>query len=475
MDKVQDWLVSLQEPRGIENPVAAKKVCRPFAMPATPPESLKSTRPVEENLESLDLGSPSRKRMREPDSDIDATPRNVLRRRPVLEPKKSPNKRNRSPMHSEPSSPIKGLADLHRLEKPVIVTPAVTAAGYEALQQAGVQGLYRSIRRVLRYSCFVPIEIRHEFSALIKHRGDEAEEEWFATSQEGERRTCIEELGKLLDLHHEALESVTLGRHEAAWNAAVHHPLLKIAFDDGDGDRHASGERVVQDLRLRVENVTSATIAGDCLPRLSLGAPPSWLRQEQDQDTTDTPSIGAWSVSQITVSSSNSTSSTSSLSCLSSASRTHDDLSVQARRLHLDSTVHSKAGSKKVNFAVVCVPKPGTELHAATQAVLEHLKRTPALSYSISPSTYGPLVDAFIALSIETKMTTAARDPLIQLGLVSAAIHRRMHTLPVVGATGSSPLTEKGVIAPLPMIVVTSHQWDLYFACDQGRSIVCTL
>lgn len=475
MDKVRDWLALLAQtdcsPCHDYSPktgiVKSARHCT-STMPASPPES-EDAPPFEDNLEFLDLEeSPTKKRARRqhpyPDPDLERTPKNILRRRPILEPKLPSSKRHRSP---SPNSPIKALVDLSRLEKPITVIPAVTAAGYEALQQAGLQDLYRSIRRVLRFSQFVPVEIQDEFSALIKHRGDEAEEGWFAPRQTSARH--LEELGKLLDIHHEALEAVTLGRHEAAWNSAVHHPLLTMAFDDGS--RQATGERVAEDLRLRVENVTSATIAGDCLPRLNLGGPRSWTMQEKG--ATGTPSIGAWSVSQVTSSSSSSTSSlTSDLEDDGSMAQLNSDPFVQGR-LHLDSTVHSKAGSKKVDFAIVCVPKAGTPLHAAIQAVLDRVKSKPALSYSINPSTYGPLVDAAIAITLETKTTSASRDPLVQLGLVAAAIHRRLHTLPVAGATGSSPLTAKGVLLPLPMIVATNHQWDLYFACDCGNSIVC--
>ncbi|KUI71884.1 hypothetical protein VM1G_07471 [Cytospora mali] len=479
MERVLDWLAFVQEAEHSQcrhhSPTKSAPYCT-YTMPATPPESEHAPAPP---IKDLTLESPPKKRVRQqdPDPDLDKTPKNILRRRPVLEPK-PPSKRDRSP---SPSSPIKGLADLNRLEKPVTIIPVVTAAGYETLQQAGagLQDLYRSIRRVLRFGQFVPIEIQDEFSALIKHRGDEAEDGWFAPRQTRTRERHLEELGKLLDIHHEALEAVTLGRHEAAWNSAVHHPLLTMAFDEGS--RQVTGEKVAEDLRLRVENVTSATIAGDCLPRLNLGMPRlQWTMKETG--AADTPSIGAWSISQATTSTSTTASTTASSSGTSSRtgdllgtkeSRTRLDASdpfVQ-RHLHLDSTVHTKADSKKVDFAIVCVPKAGTALHTAIQAVLNHMESKPALSYSINPSTYGPLVEALIAITLETKTTSASRDPLIQLGLVAAAIHRRLHTLPVAGATGSSPLTKTGVIVPLPMVVVTNHQWDLYFAHDNGSSI----
>lgn len=440
-------------------------------MPDTPPPS-ESAPPIAD--------SPSKKRVWQQDTasldiDTDATPRNIIRHRPILDPKPpSSSKRDRS---ASPSSPIRSVVDLTRLEKPVTIVPAVTAAGNDILQQASLQGVCRSIRRILRYSEFVPVEVQNEFSALIRHRGDEVEDAWFAphSHQIGERLRPVEELGRLLDIHHEALEAVTLGKHEAAWNSAVHHPLLAIAFDDG---RDAlTGERVVNDIRLRVENVTTATIAGECLPRLGM---PHEQSTQLERDTSDTGSIGAWSISQVTASSA---SSAGGISVTDGSVR--DELRAQAvvdsqpfiqatglRAFHLDSTVHSKAGSKKVDFAIVCMPRVGTGLHTAIQTVLDRLK-SKSLSYSISPSTYGPLVDVLMIAAIETKTITASRNPLVQLGLMSVAIHRRLHTLPVPRATGSRPLTGRtGMIPPLPMIAVTDHQWQLYLACDQGDSIV---
>lgn len=324
--------------------------------------------------------------------------------------------------------------------------------------------LLRSIRRVLRLNQFVPFEIQEEFSALMKHRGDDAEEKWFAPrgSHTSSTRRHLEELGTLLDIHHEALEAVTLGRHEAAWNSAVHHRLLTMAFDDC---RTATGDDAAQDVRLRVENVTSATVAGDCLPRLRAPKPSEGARYA--------PSVAALSISEATLSSS-SRSSTNSLPVEDASEPGGDDSDPFASQgqLPLDSTVHSKTGSKKVDFAIVCVPSAGSALHTNIQVALDRLKGMPTRSCSVNPSSYGPLVNTPIAIALTTRAATASWNPLVQIALIAAATHRRLHTLPVAGATGSSPMTEEGVIAPLPMIVVTSHQWDLYFACDQGISIV---
>lgn len=86
-----------------------------------------------------------------------------------------------------------------------------------------------------------------------------------------------------------------------------------------------------------------------------------------------------------------------------------------------------------------------------------------------------PLIKPPIAIAIETKTVTTSRDPLIQLGLIAAAIHQRLHTLPVTNTTSKYLITKTGVIVTLPLIAVTNHRWEVYFGCDRGDTIVRTL
>ncbi|KAK7731556.1 hypothetical protein SLS53_008720 [Cytospora paraplurivora] len=133
---------------------------------------------------------------------------------------------------------------------------------------------------------------------------------------------------------------------------------------------------------------------------------------------------------------------------------------------------HTRSGSKKVDFALVLDPAPSTTLYTAVHAVLARLQQTyPQLSQSINSSGYSPLKSAPIAVLVETKTMTPNTDPLGQLGMIAAAFHRRLHTLPVQNATGTRPITDTGVIVTLPLISVTDHQWEVYFARDSGRTI----
>lgn len=399
--------------------------------------------------------SPSKKR-RVPGlqqlQDDDATPRR-LHGRPLLRPISPVKHTRRSP---SPTA-IKSLPDLKYLEKPVSIVPAQKA--FSTLP-TNVKDLFKSVQRVGLHSEFVPAEIQDDISILLSDVGIDTRESWFIpsppaasdTDTTSRKEELLSELVALLDIGEKAAISSQLGRHEAAWNSVVHQPLLELAFEEDRGARirerlnrrdKAAEPRLA---RVRVENVSSATISGECVPRLS----------RQDGDTA---SLGAWSVSQ---SSAGSTASTEE----------EPDPFFTPKLFPLDSTVHSKAGSKKVDFAIVLEPEPGSSFHTIIQTILARLTWAPSLSRSVNPSTYGPLIRAPMAIVIETKTVTAARDPLIQLSLMAAAFHRRLHTLPVGRATGGSPLTETGELVTLPLIAITNHRWELFFACDRGGHIV---
>lgn len=452
--RVHNWLSYIQT----ADPALNHQHSYHTMLPSTPPESHASSSAsrldqVEGALDALDLAlppqeqesnsktasEPPKKRARRdptPPSqyqDEDCTPKGgIQHRRPVLRASAKRSPRRRSP------SPVKTIADLDRLEKPVFITDAETSSTIppDALD------LFKSLRRVSRFNEFVPQDIRDEFTCLLDG-SDDVEDRFFTTSAvigaDGSKQEILEELKEVRRICSEAQESSQLCRHEAAWNSAVHHPLLNLAFKD------RCGKEPKRRARARVENITSATISGDCVPR--------WSPADGHDDSA---SVGVWSVSQDTA---------SSMSTIE-----EEDPFWMAQ--HLDSTSHSKAGSKKVDFAVVLEPLPDSALQTNIQAVLSLLDSTPLLSRSMSPSTYMPLIKSPTAIAIETKTVTASRDPLVQLGLIAAAIHRRLHTLPVTNATRARPVTKTGVVVTLPLIAVTNHRWEVYFGCDRGDKIV---
>ncbi|KAH8743411.1 hypothetical protein F5883DRAFT_593105 [Diaporthe sp. PMI_573] len=426
--RVHTWLAYVQE-EDLHSIPKYQHSC-PKMLPSTPPESHASSASrvdqVEDALDSLELGrppssastpaefEPPKKRARQdptpPNQDQEWTPRGVQYRRPALRAV-SPDPRRRSP------SPIKSIADLDRLEKPVFITEAESSS---TIPPDAVD-LFESLQDISQFDQFIPEDIREEFTSQLD--GSEKIKDRFFTKSavigaDGSKEDLLGDLQEIRRIYFEAQESSQLCRHEAAWNSAVHHPLLTLAFND------RGGKELGQRARARVENITSATIAGDCVPRWS-----------------GSPSKRTFTLAQYTTAK------------------------------YLDSTSHSKAGSKKVDFAVVLVPPPDSVLQNNIQTVLHLLDMAPLLSRSISPSTYMPLIKSPIAIAVETKTVTASRNPLVQLGLIAAAVHRRLHTLPVTKAAGASPVTKTSMLVTLPLIAVTNHRWELYFGCDRGDKI----
>jgi hypothetical protein len=89
---------------------------------------------------------------------------------------------------------------------------------------------------------------------------------------------------------------------------------------------------------------------------------------------------------------------------------------------------------------------------------------------SVNQTCYEPVRFAPIAVSIETKQPMARDDGKVQLGVWTAAWHYRMQRL----LMQHKDIQEQGVssrIVTLPLLLVTGHQWRLYFACDRGNRI----
>lgn len=73
-------------------------------------------------------------------------------------------------------------------------------------------------------------------------------------------------------------------------------------------------------------------------------------------------------------------------------------------------------------------------------------------------------------MSIETKTERSSEDPLIQLGIWTAAWHKRLCCLQSeVQRRRGLPPTEQRLVT-VPLIQAVGHNWDLYFACF-GASI----
>lgn len=467
--RVSTWLATLlgqQQKQQSENYRQDCQIGQHGGMAHTPPASTSAAEAGDgtDNVDTTQNKSPN-KRMH---ADLDETPK-VLRGRGRLILKPVSPKKDRQQSSSPSHSPIKSTLDLGLLEKPIAV--AKLRANFGRLP-SDIQTLVDSVEGLRYHTPFIPKEVYDEVSRIMAHDGEgNPKTSWFVTAFEGHggRQAALEELGTLLDIRHESSNASKFQKYEAAWNTAVHHPLLKLAFDDSSKHRRAE-ERIrlglgsdsdsdrdptQKSIFIRVENITNATVTGDCVPCLRDEAAPRAGDGQADDDHVRI--IPAWSLH--------------SLSSFSTTSGPGDEAEPfrSAPPLAL-----RKTGHKKVDFAIVVDPDPGSPLHTAIEGIRLSMLRDSGLTWltSMNPSNYGPLREAPISGIVETKVTTASVDPLVQLGLMVAAIHRRLHTLPVQGAVGSSAISEAAVLSPWPLLAIIDHRWELFFACDGGNKIV---
>lgn len=483
--RIAEWLAALdrevvsvcerKRKRTERTDIQAKAYTTLDTMPTTPPPSntaaALSMRPntssvigtkeqmgIDEDAADIAYGSPLPKKRRVETTAIDAdkTPTaSSISSRLILRPKSK--KRTRS------VSPIKSVSSLEQLQKPIHVV-ALGNSSRDVLPE-DVQGLYRDVRRRMNAG-FVPAPVREEFLHACGSDEDLVTDSWFfepalQTDQDmdEQKTTLIAQLHHLRTIQLVAGESVQLGRGEPSWNSKVHQPLLDMVCGDGVGmldlkSKSRTLAALAQPYRVRAENVSAATITGDCIPRLRAEATPGGGSVPACSVTASTPS----SVSE------------------------GDDMFRLDAGLLPDSHVHSRFGSKKVDFALVVAPAEETPLFGHVERVTHGLARRalaaadardrdiPEPSSSINPTAYRPLLKNPVAVVIETKSITAPTDPLVQLGFMVAAMHRRLITLSSPGR----PLPVR-LVPTLPMISVVDHNWTLYFAADRRNRIVSSV
>lgn len=337
-------------------------------------------------------------------------------------------------------------------EKPVQVL-ALGNADYKTILPEDAWGIFRDIWKYTYTNAgFVPGAIREAFLRSCGSNAELVPETWFSDDKVTNPAAQLTEFYVLRSVQLVAGESIQRGRGEPSWNRKVHQPLLDLACGDGIGvlDESYRLPALAHSHRVIAEDVSTACLTGDCIPR---------LRTEASDDE----SILACSV---TTSSSVNTSTSGN-----SAQNHHSDAQV-----FRDGHTHSRFGSKKVDFALVISPAQGTALHEAVQRALDCLgaqalaathTNNPAPSQSINPTAYAPLLRDPIAVMIETKTVTASKDPLVQLGFMVAALHRRLATL-----RGPNQLAPLRPLPTIPVISVIDHVWTMYFAVDRRTCIV---
>ncbi|KAI0414357.1 hypothetical protein F5X98DRAFT_253169 [Xylaria grammica] len=329
----------------------------------------------------------------------------------------APSKHHRrTPSPTKPS--IKTSADLELLEKPVLrQEPPENPSD---VLPADIKSLYYAIEDATRQEGIIPKEVREQVSSLL---GEHATRPRFfrATDSIGGASAAEATLSRLRNIIETAKASVELGRHETSWNHLVHTPMLDLVFGPGS--------------HVTVEPAMTATIAKNSVPRLRrVGAPG------------DTTSL-AWSVPTTSV----------------------------AQSEDSETPQQPSSDRKKVDYVIAA---------NLSDTTLQSLVHTMVLDMGVSgqgthfnQTEYLPLRFKPIAVTIETKVTSSARDPLLQLGIWIAAWHERMTHLRTFRSQAVRVSAEKqmqlfrATLVSVPLIMVTSFEWEVYFACDNQSHI----
>jgi hypothetical protein len=293
-----------------------------------------------------------------------------------------------TPRKRAPPSPEKTRALLHGLEKPVYINviPAVLADALTALP-ADILFLYRRVSAANERHMTIPHELRDEVAQFAEARP------WYFSPPDTDptRLARVRDTFQALrTIVRDAAASQKYQRAESAWNSLVHTPLLRLVFASDPDVVHVTHQSSV-----RFELVTSATIAGNSIPFLK--GPVDGVREP------------ACSVSMDSLMFSSEESS-------GAGSDAPSNISISRMR----------SSSAKVDY-VLALDMPKDALLA--RKVLDLIRRdAPALPH-VNQTAYLALMDSPIAVAIETKTETAADDPLVQLGIWTAAWYQRMYDL----------------------------------------------
>ncbi|KAK5635502.1 hypothetical protein RRF57_011214 [Xylaria bambusicola] len=361
---------------------------------------------------------------------LSTTPRlavdRTLKLIPVL-PSQIPSRASSPPKRLRSTSPIKTRVDLQKLEKPVQINELEDDAA--SLLPSDIQSLYTQLQCTSQLQgSIVPIEVH---SQVFNHAPPPT-----AAPDPLKIARAESVLSRIRHIRHQAVLSAKQQRHECAWNNFVHTPLLQLAFDELEPSTSDTGV-----VSVRLEPVMSVSIARDSMPRVqSLFAGASASGE-------DTGSVLAWSVSE------------------SIDSNQGSDVN--------SAQIRASSDNRKVDYIVVLDVAKDTALKQTIKNII--LSQCDGAPAHVNQTLYPSIYDSPIGLSIETKTVSVSRDPLVQLSIWVAAWHKRMNDLRLSCLRQHIPPSASAVEQPrlvsVTLIVVTGHEWDVYFACDEGSCI----
>ncbi|KAI0448640.1 hypothetical protein F5B21DRAFT_496908 [Xylaria acuta] len=327
----------------------------------------------------------------------------------------------RQPKRSKSGSPKKTKSSLEELEKPFNLRGLpIRPRAIERLPE-DVRSLYTQIYDANEKEGIFPHALREEMTALYGAKSTAFKKE---KDDKMTKAEAVEVYNTLCNIIQQASEAVTYERHESSWNSEVHTPLLGLIFTS----RILGAESILDDVPLpltqgvsvRYEIMTTATIAPDALPLQSRGI--DFLP---------------------------------SLDGTESNNQSQTDIS----------TVSNRGNHKRVDYVLVMdIPKT-----ASLQEIMSHVADGADCCCDVShinQTFYRPVRKSLIAVSIETKPEVPQNDPLLQLGIWTAAWHSRMYIL-----RPSASLNPGARLVSLPLIQAVGHVWRIYFACDMGTRI----
>lgn len=126
-----------------------------------------------------------------------------------------------------------------------------------------------------------------------------------------------------------------------------------------------------------------------------------------------------------------------------------------------------KSSGVKVDYVLALDIPEDTPLRNTIGDVIYNAVRGSNRPPHVNQTAYLALKDSPIAVAMEMKSENSSQDPLIQLGIWTAAWYEHMYDLRTVLA-GPGP---KPPLVSVPIFQVIGHQWYVYFVQDAVTSL----
>ncbi|KAI0865113.1 hypothetical protein F4860DRAFT_527838 [Xylaria cubensis] len=308
-----------------------------------------------------------------------------------------------------------------------------------------IRDLCESITKAELLCGILPKEIRSELMTELKlnesydrlFRKDPLPEEIIRSRPRFDAKTyALYENTELGRIQRAAIYLKSNNAHECGWSSGVNEPLLRHVFDNE---------------KMTVINVSTATMEGDSVPgglmndeEVEDSVPGGLMNDEEVEDAPA--AMFEPAVSLFSVSSDASTSTTSQAA-------THQ--------------------TKIVDLVLVLKLPESSNLQKKITKLIYRVDKI--CRHHVNQTSYECVQKSVIALSVKARREFSGVDPLIQLGVWTAAWHKRMTFLRGCVLNAHTPNLDKGeqdkLLIPVPFITTVGPRWSLYFAFFESDSI----